>query len=49
MNRSWGDLESCHRHDRETVLPQQALKAERLQAEYGINGEKGRPRVRKRW
>jgi hypothetical protein len=49
MNRSWGDLESCHRHDRETVLPQQALKAERLQAEYGINGEKGRPRARKRW
>ncbi len=29
------------RHDRQTVLPQQGLKPEHLQAEYRINGEKG--------
>jgi hypothetical protein len=41
MKRSCGNLESCHRDDRQTVLPQQALKPEHLQAEYRINGERG--------
>jgi hypothetical protein len=41
IKRSCGKLESCHRHDRQTVRPQQALKPEHLQAEYGMNGEKG--------
>jgi hypothetical protein len=41
-------LESCHRDDRQIVLPQQALKPEHLQAEYRMNGEKGRTRARKR-
>ncbi len=48
MKRSCGNLESCHRHDRQTVVPQQALKPEHLQAEYRMNGEKGRTRARKR-
>ncbi len=33
MKRSCGDLESCPRHDRQTVLPQQALEPEHLQAD----------------
>ncbi len=41
MKRSTGNLGSCHRHDRQTVLPQQALKPEHSQAEYRMNGEKG--------
>ncbi len=32
MKRSTGNLGSCHRHDRQTVLPQHTLKAKRLQA-----------------
>jgi hypothetical protein len=48
MSRSSGNLESCHRQDRQTVLPQQTLKPEHLQAEYGMNGEKGRTGAAKR-
>jgi hypothetical protein len=48
MKRPCGNLESCHRRDSQTVLPQQTLKPEHLQAEYGMNGEKGRTGAAKR-